>query len=68
MGLTKLEKIEQAVLELTEEEQAKFRQWFAEFDARVFDEKLERDAKSGKFDERAKRARAAHKAGLTREI
>ncbi len=66
--MTKLETIEKAVLELSADEQAKFRQWFAEYDARVFDEKLERDAKAGKLDERAKRARAAHKAGLTREI
>ena len=66
--MTKLETIEKAVQELSEDEQSKFRKWFAEYDSGVFDERLERDAKSGKFDERAKRARAANKAGLTREI
>lgn len=66
--MTKLEKIEKAVLELTEEEQVRFRQWYAEYDARLFDEKLERDAVAGKLDKLAERARAAHKAGLTREI
>jgi len=29
---------------------AKFRSWFEAFDAARFDQKIERDAKSGKFD------------------
>jgi hypothetical protein len=66
--MTKLEQIEKAVLALNEQEQAQFRDWYAELDARLFDEKLERDAKAGKLDKLAERARAAHRAGLTREL
>ena len=67
-AMTKIEKIAQAILELTPQEQSRFRKWYAEYDARMFDEKLERDAKAGKLDKLAERARAAHKAGLTREL
>ena len=40
--VTKIEDIEKAVEQLAPEELAKFRAWFEEFDARVFDEKIER--------------------------
>jgi len=66
--MTKLEKIEKAVLELTEDEQAKFRQWYAESDARLFDEEIERDAKSGKLDAMAEEALAEHRAGGSTEL
>ena len=66
--MTKLEKIEKAVLELTEEEQAKFRQWFAEYDARVFDDEVERDIKAGKLDALAEEALAEHRAGGSTEL
>ena len=66
--MTKLEQIEQAVLALSEAEQAKFRKWFAELEAQRWDEQIERDAKAGKLDKLAERARAAHKAGRTREL
>jgi hypothetical protein len=66
--MTKLEKIEKAFLELTEAEQAKFRQWYTEYDARLFDEEIERDAKAGKLDKLAEKALAEHRAGRTREL
>jgi len=66
--MTKLEQIAKTVETLSEKEKAKFRRWYADWDARLFDEKLERDAKAGKLDKLAERARAAHKAGRTREI
>ncbi len=66
--MTKLEQIEKAVLELTEEEQAKFRQWFAEHDARLFDEEIECDAKAGKLNARAEEALAEHRAGGSTEL
>ena len=63
--MSKLEDVEKAVASLAEADQARFREWYAEFDARVFDERLERDAKAGKLDKLAERAQAAHKAGET---
>jgi len=66
--MTTVEDIEKAVSKLTPEQLAKFRAWFDEYDARVFDEKIERDAKAGKLDKLAASARANHKAGRRTEF
>lgn len=66
--MTRIEEIEKAVAELPEEELAKFRAWFEEFDARAFDEKIERDAKAGKLDKLIGKARANHEAGHREEF
>jgi hypothetical protein len=65
--MTKLEEIEKAVEQLAAEDLAKFRAWFEEFEARMFDEQIERDALSGKLDWLAE-ALVNHKAGRRREI
>ena len=51
-----IEEIEKAVAKLGPHELAKFRAWFEEFDSARFDEKIERDAKSGKLDKLAGQA------------
>jgi hypothetical protein len=62
--VTKVEDIiERALEQVPSEDLAKFREWFEEFDARVFDEKIERDAKAGKLDKLMAEARANHEAG-----
>jgi hypothetical protein len=66
--MTKLEQIEKSVEQLTPEELATFRAWFVEFEERLFDEKIERDAKSGKLDKLAAKAIADDKAGRTRDF
>jgi len=66
--MTKLEEIEKAIAELPPEDLAKLRDWMDELDARLFDEKIERDAKSGKLDKLIAEARANHNAGRRREI
>ena len=66
--MTKLENAEKAVASLSEDDMSRFRAWFAERDAKLFDEKLEQDAKAGKLDKLAERARAAHRAGKTTEL
>lgn len=66
--MTKIEDIEKAVEQLTPEDLARFREWFEEFDARLFDEKIERDAKAGKLDKVIAQARANHEAGRREEI
>jgi hypothetical protein len=66
--MTKLEDIEAAIAGLSAEDIAKLRDWFEDFDARLFDEKIERDAKAGKLDQLAAEARADHQAGRTREL
>jgi hypothetical protein len=63
-----VEEIEQAVQELPPDKLAKFREWFEAFDAALFDRKIERDAKSGKFDKMAENAGEDFKKGRTREL
>jgi hypothetical protein len=45
-----IEEIEKAVVQLPPDQLAQFRAWFEEFDAARFDQKIERDADSGKLD------------------
>ena len=66
--MSTIEEIEKAVENLAPQELARFRAWFDNFDATRFDEKIERDAKSGKFDELAKEALTAHRSGGSREL
>jgi hypothetical protein len=40
--------LEQAVTQLSEEDFARFREWFEEYEAQLLDEQIERDAMSGK--------------------
>ena len=66
--MTKLEDIEKAVAQLAPNEFARFRAWFEEFQAARFDEKIERDAKSGKLDGLADAAVADYRKGRAREL
>jgi hypothetical protein len=63
-----IHEIEQAITELSPNELARFRQWFEEFDANLWDEQFERDAKSGKLDKLAKQAVADFSAGKAKEL
>lgn len=59
----KIERIEAEVRTLSAEELAAFREWFREFDERVWDEKIEADVRGGKLDAVAEQALGAHHAG-----
>ncbi len=48
--------IERAIAQLTPEELAAFRTWFAEFDAERWDMKFEEDAITGRLDSLAEKA------------
>jgi hypothetical protein len=48
--------IEAAVRQLSPEDLAAFREWFAEFDAALWDRRLERDIAAGKLDRFAEEA------------
>lgn len=60
--------IEQAVTRLSPKELARFRQWFEEFDAQMWDEQIEKDAKSGKLDKLVEEALSDYRAGKTKEL
>jgi hypothetical protein len=66
--MTKIEQIQSSIEQLSAEEIAELREWLEELDARLFDEKVERDAKSGKLDKLAAEARANLKAGRGEEF
>lgn len=63
-----LETLESAVAQLSPNELAQFRQWFALFDADAWDEQIEADAAAGKLDALAQEALAEYHSGRTTEI
>mgnify|MGYP001559287328 CR=1 FL=1 len=62
------QEIEQAVSRLPSEELTRFREWFDEFDAKVWDMQFEADVKSGKLDGLANQAIADFHAGKCKEL
>ena len=63
-----IEDLEKAVSKLPPDQFAKFREWFEAFDAARFDQKIERDAKSGKLDHLADQAVSDFRKGRAREL
>lgn len=66
--MTKLEKIEREIEALGPQELARFRAWFADYDAANWDAEFERDAAAGQLDALADKALAAHRSGRTRGL
>lgn len=46
--MSKVENLEKKVQQLSPEELAEFRRWFAEFDAHLWDQQFEADVKAGR--------------------
>jgi hypothetical protein len=63
-----IDDIKHAVAKLTPEQLAKFRAWFEEFEAQLFDKQIERDAEDGKLDRLAEEAIRAYREGRAREL
>ena len=51
-----LDEIEMAVSQLSLDDLARFRDWFADFDARHWDQQFEQDVRDGKLDRVADQA------------
>jgi hypothetical protein len=66
--MTKLEEITTAIKGLSPEKLAEFRAWYEEFDAAVFDAKIERDAKNGRLDELAQQALKDYREGRATKL
>jgi hypothetical protein len=66
--VVKVEKLEREVQNLSPEELAAFRQWFAEFEAEPCDRQFEADVKAGKLDALAERALRDHAAGKSTKL
>lgn len=60
--------LENAVKQLSEDQLQNFREWFDRFDAKRWDEKIEKDSASGKLDSLINEAIAEHKDGKTKRL
>jgi hypothetical protein len=61
--MSRVEQIEGEVKSLSPDELKAFRDWFARFDADVWDDQIEVDAKNGKLKSLAERALRDHESG-----
>jgi hypothetical protein len=66
--MSEVEQLEQRVSNLPPKDLAQFRAWFLEFDARMWDEQIEADLKSGKLDALIAEARAEFKQGNSQTL
>jgi DNA-binding PadR family transcriptional regulator len=60
--------IEQAITELSPEELARFREWFDEYYADVWDKQIEKDAKAGRLDKLISEADEEYEAGSSKPL
>jgi hypothetical protein len=63
-----VEQLEERIQNLAPQDLAKFRAWFVEFDAAIWDAQIEADAGLGKLDALIDEALADYKAGKAREL
>ncbi len=54
--MSNLQEIEQAVSKLSPDELSAFRDWFAEFDAEIWDRQFEEDVAAGRLSQLAEKA------------
>ena len=60
--------LEQAVTQLSKKDFARFREWFEEYEAKLWDEQIERDARAGKLDKIAEEALKDYRVGKATEL
>ncbi len=61
--MSRVEKIEHDIRDLSLEELRAFRDWFARFDAEAWDAQIEEDAQNGRLKTLAERALKDHNSG-----
>ena len=66
--MSTVQDIEAAVRQLSPEDLAAFREWFAEFDAALWDRQLEGDIAAGKLDRFAEKASQDMREGLCTDL
>lgn len=64
----KIELLEKQIRELSSDELAELRRWFADYDADVWDRQMEADVKAGKLDRLAEEALREFAAGQTKPL
>ena len=68
MNTRTVKELQAAVSRLSSQELARFREWFEEFEAKMWDEQFEKDVGSGKLDHLADQAIADLRAGNCQEL
>ena len=63
-----VEKLELLVKSLSREELAKFREWFADFDAQIWDRQIQSDTAAGKLDRLIDESMADHRNNKSRPL
>ncbi len=66
--MSRVEQLEKQIAELTPVELRALREWFAHYDAEVWDRQIESDVKSGKLSRLMERARRDHGAGHSTKL
>jgi hypothetical protein len=66
--MTTVTEITEAVRRLPKRELAKFRKWFAKFDAALWDQEFEEDVAAGRLDDLAREALRDHRTGRTTDL
>ena len=66
--MSTVEKIENAIKELAPEEYKAFRNWFEEYESRMWDAQIEQDVRNGKLAQLAHEAIEEHKDERTSDI
>jgi hypothetical protein len=66
--MTTVAEISGAVKRLPKRELARFRKWFVEYDAAIWDRQIAADSKAGNLDALIREARRDHKAGRTKRL
>ena len=66
--MSKVESIEKQIENLSPEELAAFRTWYAAFDAETWDRQFTADVKAGKLDALADKALGAHTSGQSTKL
>jgi len=66
--MSTLQEVETAVRHFTAEDLARFRAWFLDYDAEVWDRQLEEDIRAGRLDALAEEALQEHRAGRTADL
>jgi hypothetical protein len=66
--MTRVEQLEQQIVQLDPEEFVQLREWLMEQDWSEWDRQIEQDAASGKLDRLVKQALTDHAAGKSRRL
>ncbi len=66
--MTTVAEITGAVKRLPKKDLARFRKWFAEYDAAVWDRQIESDVTNGKLDALIREAQRDHRSGRTKAL